>query len=1074
MRKKKIFITIFLIIFLMQAIIPIKVIAAPTNNQTTTNTEQNGNNMGTGMGAGTGTNTGSEGVIPPGTQTAPQSTGSIFDPNATWEWEYVDGQYGLFVPNNADYLESVPMIVWLHGNGDGLSGDESGLKSTSVPELFFNWPMEGFKAFILCPQSKASWQKPDESKITGIIDKVMAEYPIDPDNVVIMGHSAGAVGAVTMAVRHPDYFSKAVIMAGLSYETSAASIPTKCFAGSHDKTYVRYLETNLEPLYGSENCHIVEGASHGTITEAVFCDDSGQYFGVEGNGHSDLIEWLFDDVSLSENAYSDIVSPTTGLDSVTGLILEPAVEFFTFIVDSIMSVFSAVMTQDDLKFVMVDEDEIGSIPSSGTVGASYTIPDMDKYATVSGNLDFLKYPRFTYSAEELFAGKIDLLDINFIDGSNDNDDWLNIRTVISQWYQVLRMIAIIGLLSVLIYTGIKIILSSNTKEKAKYKEMIANWLMGIVLVFSMHYILAFILSIIEELSSFLHELAGAIQVNAGGVSFQTNLMGLARFQIQQQHFTAKVAYLVIYVALAVYTFKFTFVYLKRVLKMAFLTLIAPIVALTYPIDKANDGSAQGFEMWLREVIFNALLQPMHHILYYILVSSSLTLAANNPIYGIVALMFMSQAEKLLKQIFGFGKAKAGTVGGIAGAFTTGAVTSSLIRHVQDPLHPLNPRKASGKSSGGKSSSGNSDYYDEEGIDFNDDTTREEDLLNMNLRGGANDYNYTNWASLIQETEEDTWSFNRTASRQDMLDILDAYEDYGGYLGDIPDLDELDNEELGDLIQDRVIDNGGSIKNNIFIPLNVNEKPGEQQESAWSQFKEDHPTARGIENVAKTLVKPVWDMEKDTKYNGKRIAKSAITGITGASIGVAAAAVQAGISITDGKYNPIEGVATVAAGVAGVSTITQNAQNKKELDPQDKKAVEKYTEQWFNRDDIIDKYNTEFQGEGKKRRSRAARNYVTRGITDVNDQKQAMRFADLIQSERGLDEEEADKIAVATLQYKQGLVMNNNYGVLFDKKQREKYIGVKADTYIGSASKKSIIKLHNDLIENVRDFERANR
>ena len=40
--------------------------------------------------------------------------------------------------------------------------------------------------------------------------------------------------------------------------------------------------------------------------------------------------------------------------------------------------------------------------------------------------------------------------------------------------------------------------------------------------------------------------------------------------------------------------------------MAFLTIIAPLVALTYPIDKINDGKAQAFNMWFKEYIFNLL------------------------------------------------------------------------------------------------------------------------------------------------------------------------------------------------------------------------------------------------------------------------------------------------------------------------------------------------------------------------------------------------------------------------------------------------------------------------------------
>ena len=34
--------------------------------------------------------------------------------------------------------------------------------------------------------------------------------------------------------------------------------------------------------------------------------------------------------------------------------------------------------------------------------------------------------------------------------------------------------------------------------------------------------------------------------------------------------------------------------------MAFLTLIAPFVALMYPLDKVKDGQAQTFNFWCRE------------------------------------------------------------------------------------------------------------------------------------------------------------------------------------------------------------------------------------------------------------------------------------------------------------------------------------------------------------------------------------------------------------------------------------------------------------------------------------------
>lgn len=56
-----------------------------------------------------------------------------------------------------------------------------------------------------------------------------------------------------------------------------------------------------------------------------------------------------------------------------------------------------------------------------------------------------------------------------------------------------------------------------------------------------------------------------------------------------------VAYLIIYIALIVFTAVFTIRYIKRVIYVAFLTLMAPMVALTYPLDKIKDRKSTGLE-----------------------------------------------------------------------------------------------------------------------------------------------------------------------------------------------------------------------------------------------------------------------------------------------------------------------------------------------------------------------------------------------------------------------------------------------------------------------------------------------
>ena len=113
--------------------------------------------------------------------------------------------------------------------------------------------------------------------------------------------------------------------------------------------------------------------------------------------------------------------------------------------------------------------------------------------------------------------------------------------------------------------------------------------------------------------------------------------------------------------------------------MAFLTLIAPMVALTYPIDKVSDGKAQAFNMWLKEYSYNALVQPVHLLLYKILLGSAIGLAAKNPIYAVVCLGFIIAAERLVKQMFGFNKASGGTVGSLAGAAGVSMVASKALQ-----------------------------------------------------------------------------------------------------------------------------------------------------------------------------------------------------------------------------------------------------------------------------------------------------------------------------------------------------------------------------------------------------------
>ena len=248
-----------------------------------------------------------------------------------------------------------------------------------------------------------------------------------------------------------------------------------------------------------------------------------------------------------------------------------------------------------------------------------------------------------------------------------------LQPTIAKWYKTTRLIAIVGLLSILVYVGIRIILSSTGQDKSKYKKMFMDWLTALCLLFILHYIMAFIL----EISSMLTKI---FLNNVMDNQNKDILMSSLRSSIElDQTFRGTASLAIMYVALVILTVTFTFQYLKRVIYMAFLTMIAPLIALTYPLDKIKDGQAQAFGMWLREYIFNSLLQVVHLFVYCLLVGSSMDFILVNPIYGIVAITFIVPAEKFIRKMFGFEKA---TTVGTLGAAAGGAAVMSMVNKMR--------------------------------------------------------------------------------------------------------------------------------------------------------------------------------------------------------------------------------------------------------------------------------------------------------------------------------------------------------------------------------------------------------
>lgn len=482
------------------------------------------------------------------------------------------------------------------------------------------------------------------------------------------------------------------------------------------------------------------------------------------------------------------------LESVGGVLLEPLINLITSLGEGIIWVIQSMLLGLPASNIHIQKQGatpwiIGGIAVLGAVllgggpllaAAAFVVVGK---ITADSLPDDWFFPVYKISPQEIFADQVPALHINFINPKTyDEEDEVTTSSTdkleytkkeehsapvfnsakvlapqIAKWYTAIRNMVLVGLMVVLLYIGIRIVLSSTAGEKAKYKEHIKDWLVAVILVVFMHYIMAFALTITEYLTSMLNsnnekivfqitdkdtmeqifkdEDYSQYQNDDGSYNLSVNLMGYARIKQQLQTRDDNgnavvnwdyIGYAIIYMTLVIYTVMFLIIYLKRVIYMAFLTMIAPLVALTYPIDKISDGKAQAFDAWLKEYSYNLLLQPFHLLLYTMLIGSVMDLAANNMLYALVALGFLIPAEKLLRKFFGFNKSE--VAGNIVGGMVGGSLAMNALNKLGKIGPPL-PPKGSGK---GQEQQENKINFADRGAD----TKQSNDELYADAFGGA--------------------------------------------------------------------------------------------------------------------------------------------------------------------------------------------------------------------------------------------------------------------------------------------------------------------------------------------------
>lgn len=259
----------------------------------------------------------------------------------------------------------------------------------------------------------------------------------------------------------------------------------------------------------------------------------------------------------------------------------------------------------------------------------------------------------TITPFDIFFNKVKILDVNFFEIGSTVNIVNTIRSGIAAWYYALRLIAMSILLVILIYVGIRMAISTIASEKAMYKRMLVDWIVSLALIFLINYIIVFVITlnniVIESLGKNVD--AEAIADTYGTI----RNLGFNWIDIDSIPAT------IIYCMLVAQTLGLVITYFNRMLKVAFLIIISPLITLTYAVDKMGDGKAQALGNWIREFIFTVITQIFHCIIYMSMINVAFNLLVNHAekgikhalttaVMAILCVNFVRTAENLVRKI----------------------------------------------------------------------------------------------------------------------------------------------------------------------------------------------------------------------------------------------------------------------------------------------------------------------------------------------------------------------------------------------------------------------------------------
>lgn len=366
---------------------------------------------------------------------------------------------------------------------------------------------------------------------------------------------------------------------------------------------------------------------------------------------------------------------------------------FILIIMLVMLVTSSISTNfyfsraEDIKYTYKQSEPnvFLALLSDGVIYVGELIEDIlsealgEGLGSVSPSIESIVFNEYPITRLDYFREEVTI-------NGQTNELANQINSTISKLYIALLVIVVAVYIFMLVYVGIKILISSVAEEQAKFKRTLASWVVGLILLMSFHFVMGYAIEINDLGVNFarqvMEEAIGSNTTQSGATIIQelmkqfkdeavnTNYKKLNKDG--EEYFGGKnpseyvnkpeyssyftefnainVIKAVVWLALTVKIVLIAIKYIKRFLMVTFLILIFPFVTICYVFDRIKEGKSHLFDMWFRTFLVNVFINFLHVIIYLVVVQLSLKVMDITSLGWLLPVIAILSFDKIAEQV----------------------------------------------------------------------------------------------------------------------------------------------------------------------------------------------------------------------------------------------------------------------------------------------------------------------------------------------------------------------------------------------------------------------------------------